>query len=402
MRHLRLHHRECGTTIIEVLVALLVLSLGAAAVATLQHRLRLNANLAEQRSEAVRIAQSDIEAMRAQEPTSAPPASIAHSDADLADPSQAAFQVDRTLREDHGLRTVDVGVSWTDPAGQAQKLRLTTAIATVPFAFSGALSKGAGALELARVGGRSPRIPPEARRMADGRSVFRPRSDGTVAWIFDDASGLVVSRCGLATTTSPLSSSPEPEMGNCIPVAGGMLLSGIVRQSLAVPPDPSHASEMPLPLEVDLDLLGGPYPTPAECISEAQMTVALETPAGEHLIAVPVSATPASLGASSWTKLGDRFVAYHCVVTPIAGRWSGRSRVVPHGWSVGLSASERKVCRYTTSHHSDGAVATQNAAHPDTYHDVDGPLMQQNFLLVRGDQACPSQLSDQATVQHQP
>ena len=54
-----------GIGLIEALLAFLVLSLGMLAIARLQSDLRSNAELARQRSEAVRIAQQEIETLRA-------------------------------------------------------------------------------------------------------------------------------------------------------------------------------------------------------------------------------------------------------------------------------------------------------------------------------------------------
>jgi hypothetical protein len=63
--------------------------------------------------------------------------------------------------------------------------------------------------------------------------------------------------------------------------------------------------------------------------------------------AVPLDAVPASLGLVSWLDTGDRHVAYRCIVTPRAdGRWSGRSALVPAGWTIGSGSGDRRVCRY--------------------------------------------------------
>ena len=69
--------------------------------------------------------------------------------------------------------------------------------------------------------------------------------------------------------------------------------------------------------------------------------------------------------------------------------------------------SDRKVCRYSADQDGSGAVDS-NAEHPNEYKDVDRSLMQQNFLIVRGDQSCPvatkgdTVFADLSTVQHQP
>ncbi|MEQ1804904.1 MAG: pilus assembly protein PilV, partial [Burkholderiaceae bacterium] len=61
----RTRRAQRGTTLLEGLVAFLVLSLGMLSVVRVQTQMRLNTDVARQRSEAVRIAQEDIERLRA-------------------------------------------------------------------------------------------------------------------------------------------------------------------------------------------------------------------------------------------------------------------------------------------------------------------------------------------------
>ena len=106
--------------------------------------------------------------------------------------------------------------------------------------------------------------------------------------------------------------------------------------------------------------------------------------------AVPLDAVPASLGLVSWLDTGDRHLAYRCVVTPRAdGRWSGRSALLPAGWTIGSGSGDRRVCRYVADSDGSGAIDA-NIEHPLDYVDVAGSLLAQNFLVVRGDQACPA------------
>ena len=124
---------------------------------------------------------------------------------------------------------------------------------------------------------------------------------------------------------------------------------------------------------------------------------------------------PASVGVAEWTELGERYVTYQCVV-PVrgaAGRWSGRSHLVPLGWAIGTTADTHRVCRYTSDLDRSGSIE-RNDEHPATYSAVDRTLQQQNFLVIRGDQTCPvgtatridtGDVSDAAafsTAQHQP
>jgi hypothetical protein len=110
--------------------------------------------------------------------------------------------------------------------------------------------------------------------------------------------------------------------------------------------------------------------------------------------AVPLDAVPASLGLASWVETGDRHLAYRCIVTPRAdGRWSGRSAIAPSGWSLGGGSGDRRVCRYVADADGSGAIDA-NIEHPADYVDVAGALLAQNFLVVRGDQACPAGSGD--------
>jgi 2-polyprenyl-6-methoxyphenol hydroxylase-like FAD-dependent oxidoreductase len=61
---------------------------------------------------------------------------------------------------------------------------------------------------------------------------------------------------------------------------------------------------------------------------------------------------------------------------------------VPLGWSLGTTAADHQVCRYTTDLARSGAI-DRNEEHPSTYTAVDRSLQQQNFLVIRGDQHCP-------------
>ena len=59
MRHQR------GTTLLEALIAFLVLSLGILTIGRVQTHLRLGSDIARQRAEAVRLGQEELENLRA-------------------------------------------------------------------------------------------------------------------------------------------------------------------------------------------------------------------------------------------------------------------------------------------------------------------------------------------------
>ena len=158
-----------------------------------------------------------------------------------------------------------------------------------------------------------------------------------------------------------------------------------MRFSTSGAPLAAQATEAPAAVAVALTLTGSDYPAPPWCASEAVETAG-----------------------------GDRHVAYHCVVYPPAsGLWSGRTTLTPAGWTLGTGPDDRRVCRYSSDQDGSGAIDT-NAEHPAAYANVDASLTHQNFLVIRGNEACPSGTPvrleagsapihvNLATVQHQP
>jgi hypothetical protein len=96
-----------------------------------------------------------------------------------------------------------------------------------------------------------------------------------------------------------------------------------------------------------------------------------------------------------------------------APRWSGRLDLVAVGWTLAAGgATGYRVCRYSADHDRNGRI--DNPEHPAAYAAVDGPLGDQNFLIVRAAASCPVDASvspvlglggnwlDDGTVAHQP
>ncbi|WP_280151070.1 prepilin-type N-terminal cleavage/methylation domain-containing protein [Piscinibacter sp. XHJ-5] len=361
-----------GVSLIESLAAFVVLSLGMLGMARLQTHMEQDADLARQRSEAVRLAQQDMEQLRAFAAVSA--ASGVRSYADISPvqsamaqaPGQASntsYRLERRVLEEAGsaLKTATVLVHWNDRTGQSQNVVLQSAIAGTPPALSGALPLNADQPPMHPVHGRSPRIPASARKLGDGRSLLEPVTGGATAFLLSDATGRITERCSrrAAEGGEVADVTPVLDPQACMHL-DALLLSGWIRFSLAAPPTAS-GMDRPLPLSMSLALSDvGSGGTP-ECFTEPH----------------------------------ERIVAYHCVIAT-SRPWSGRSAVVPQGWTVGTAAGAYKVCRYVADQDSSGAI-DRNAEHPEHYSNVDVSLMQQNFLVIHGDQACPD-----STVQHEP
>jgi len=323
--------RQRGATLVEALVAFLVLSVGIVVVSQVHAHLRLHADIARQRAEAVRFAQQDIEAFRGFA-TLAPAAGMRSYDAlatatqpvtpPAGDPTTTAYTLSRGVNVEDGFKTARVAVQWTDTAGMAQHSTLDTVVAGVDPTLATSLTIPRA--DIRGVAGRAPAIPAGAVPLGDGRSVYKPLDTGTLAWVFDDLSGALRSTCTVPAAT-PTAQLVASDLGDCAP-STEVLLGGVVRFDAGI---------APLPLDVELVLTGTEYTVPPLCTAELHKVVDVPTAVGARRHEVPVGATPAVLGAASWSDTGERFVAYHCVIVPAQGRWSGRSHLQPKGWTIG-------------------------------------------------------------------
>ncbi len=424
-----------GTSLLEAVLAFAVLAGGALSMSRLQHHLHVHADVARQRSEAVRIAQHDIESMRAYTTVhAAHEAASADTDYDRMTsairsidqldgaPLNAVYQLTRQLDTgadagadagaDTGtdtsnplrLKSTTSRVTWTARDGSAQRAVLHSAIAGTDPVMTGALNLAPGASSGTTDHARTRGLPPGAVDLGNGRSAFKPDARGTTALLFDHASGVVVASCEVPARVAANDLRPE-HLSACREVSA-RLLSGVVRFSNARPPDAANANDAPLAVALSVALSDAPSVAtsvalsvaPAEpataaspwCHTEAQKTVQIRAVDGIQRMAVAIGAVPADVGAADWTDLGERFVAYHCLVpvTRAATHWSGASTLVPNGWTLGTAATDHRVCRYT-AHPGGNAAADLNDAHPAVYHQVRHTLLQQNFLVIAGDQSCP-------------
>lgn len=350
--------RDRGITLIEALVAVLVLSLGLLVVAQLPPHWRAHAELARQRSEATRIAQQEMERLRA---GTAIVGGVRAIDADAA-ASLTAYRLERHVDAARVPNAADVAITvgWTDRRGEAHAVTLASVVARIDPALSGAAVLAPRGGTTAGPAARSIAIPLGAKRLGDGRSVLKPAPDATEAWVFDDRSGALAQRCTGIAAAKPTADLETTDLSACTS-AVGMLVSGEVHFSVALPPSADAANDAPLPLSLALVLDGGPPAIAPWCVTETVATAA------------------------------ERYVGYRCVVIPPVGvrSWSGRTEVVPSGWSIGTGASDWRVCRYARDLDGSGTV-DRNAEHPPIYQNVDRTLARQNFLVVRGNAPCPA------------
>lgn len=373
-----------GIALIEALVALTVTALGVVAVLGIQSVLRQNADLAKQRAEAVRLAQEEIERWRSFDPTPAAGSSGTLAYSGLATGSNlpvagsnTVFTVSRVVTDSAApvYRALSVRVDWNDRNGQDQRVVLNTNIGNIPPELGATAAIPAEGKPVARAGGRHGGIPPGAKRLSATQSGFRPPQDTSLAvavvWIFDHVTG-VIQVCNSSATSS--ADITLAGLSNC-DTTRHQLLAGFLRFAL--------------PMQADN--LTPRAPTAAD--AEQPVWLPLLPPDALSVMVRRTAPTPL-LDVGCFTDLRSTFVAYFCAVpvSPLATAqpiWSGRAMVTGSAVLTDdpllVDANRVRVCRYTR-YDDDRTVASgsiRNEEHPLDYLDVDGPLLNQNFLIIR-------------------
>lgn len=380
-----------GVSLIEALVAMAVMAFGMLGVVGMQSTLRFNADVSRQRAEAVRIAQQEMETLRAYDGFTAVPSDgilqfeeiVSAGPTELTDlAGEAGANTTFTLETDVAAspadspprRDVVVTVSWVDRRGAAQQVRLSSQISYYPPELTAMPAKRGDRGPLARPGGRNTAIPRDATPHGTGTSAFTPPGApaGTL-WIFNNNTGLIVQTCLPA--------------GTCA-VADAILLSGNVAFALPT----------------------GRFPLPEDA---AEPLDAIPTGfAGAKLQAVRVSGAGVR-GTVTGCFMGPSLAApttrlsYYCAITrPFRGSLQltdvpllvadphpafptapGATEPAPTDATV----SKYRLCRYTSApgnptNLGSGTSAipaeTHNSRHPWHYINADRSYTDRNFLVI--------------------
>lgn len=349
--------QQAGISLIEALVALAVMAFGMLGVVGLQAIMRQNADVSKQRSEAVRIAQEEIEKVRAFSVLTAPvvaesePIPVAYEALDDASvvgqldyTTNTSFTVTRTVVPAESLRmkSVIVTVDWTDRMDKPQRVQLSTNLAGIAPESAGSLSvPPAFGKVLRQALGRSTSIPVAAVDASDKlTSSFSPAAG--ITWVFNNSSGLITSICNPALVCTPTSA---------------LLLSGFVRFAASA--------------------------TTAEAETPTGSAVAVD------LQVITTSPSVATIACYSQAQSGH--VAYYCAMPVVATStptmtWSGKLDLVSSaGFPIATALADTanthfKVCRYTPV--QSDTPPRGNVDHPLTYSNVAIALTQQNFLAI--------------------
>jgi type IV pilus modification protein PilV len=253
--------RQRGFTLIEALVALLVMAFGMLAIAGMQATLSRASEVAKQRSEAVRLAQMKIEQLRSFEQITADAGKVDYasdvvSGNDTFSPTVGAYATntsfDRvwTVTRDgvnapaadgsDPQKWVSVVVTWNDRTGQQQRVQLTTVISRADPVNLGTLYTGSNITEPLKPKGRNIDIPYPAVSLPGDKSAFKP-PPSTNNYVFDNVSGDVLGFCTDAAIAdavnngTAISFTGTPTTGCTVQPA--YVLSGYIRFLNSVPPD---------------------------------------------------------------------------------------------------------------------------------------------------------------------
>ena len=318
-----------GITLVESLVGVLLLSLGLLGALRMQSWLRLTDDVAQQRTEAVRLAQQDLEQVRGFADAAAFRA-ITHQHREAAH-STTNYTLHRTVSADAVLKNSLVAVSWRDRSGSTQTVQLHSSLNGLSPVYSAALALPRQDMTL------SPRhqLPAGARRLSEGRSVLKPSTGSNVAWIINNATGEVNAECSVPATLAA-SDITEADLTRCTDLTA-RLLRGYIRFSLGPVPDAQHANDAPLALTLT--------PARARCQTE------------------PVR------------HANERYLAYTCLL-PVGT--TEPLHIEPEGWAFGATTTTYKACRYAHANPSaphNYLVIRGDAACP-------GPQPQHNGVSV--------------------
>jgi len=385
-----------GASLVEAMVALAVMAFGMLALVGVQATLRMNNDLAKQRSEATMIATENVERLRnyftlfpAATPDGSSWTEIAGQTVAAYTPvgsiGNTSYRVERTVNTDAATRqkVYRVEVSWPDRTGVTQRVVLDGMVWGVVPELSALLAVPTRPSAISQVNGRDVTIPAGAVDIDGGLSRFIPPGSTSVAWLFD-------------RTTGALKVCDPDGVSNC---RLARFISGEVRFHRPTAPGVITAADAENPQGPSWNLADGP--------SAMSMTFPINlTGVTKECYADAYNAAqllPAALPRVTAIK-------YYCAVYSGATLgWGGQlnpSLVDPANGNAavatGTAADQAKVCRYTTASNE----FTHNENHPKTYcivasntlagslscnrTRVNGNLINQNFLVIPGDRDCPT------------
>jgi hypothetical protein len=236
-----------GVSLVEALVAMAVMGFGMLAIVGVQSTLRFNADISKQRAEATRLAEFDLETIRAFSKVTdgGTAADEFDSIADIPLTTISGAELNATFRrtrtvidtqDDSGRvvnKTVRVLVQWEDRTGANRSIEMHDLITRVDPVLSGFVKAERPLTAIGRRNGRHPTIPSDAIGLPgdSGKSIFLPRNSGDRGWVFNNATGAITHTCvGVPGYTAVEAATVT---SNCTELTVvGQLVSGVIRFNL--------------------------------------------------------------------------------------------------------------------------------------------------------------------------
>lgn len=238
---------QAGVSLLEALIALVVMSFGMLGLAAMQLNLSRSADVAKQRSEALRIAEERIELARSFTQLTASVGAVdwTNLQTDVASPATVTTNATYTVTVamggavTDGARPINVQVAWADRAGETQSVALSTVISRTDPRDPGFVGNPLPLNRpLKRPKNRNINIPLAAIALPGGRSAYELAPGNTI--VFSDLSGSVIERCtGIVDATSYVAGT-----AGCT-VFDAYILAGYVTGAITPAGTPTPAASAP-------------------------------------------------------------------------------------------------------------------------------------------------------------
>ena len=408
MRHRSYRAHSRGFTLIEALIALLVMAFGMLSLVGMQSMLSRNADTAKQRTEAQRLAEEKLECLRAYTQIAASTTTaatrncmgallavdtwsgMATAASDPLNPLTSTFSNTSYARSwtvggatTDPMRTVKVTVAWTDRSGVSQTYTSSSVISQSNPDNEGALGFPLPQnTNLKRPKNRNINIPVPAVDLGGGLSSYQISS--TLAVIFSNNTGYVIQKCTAVVTAANYANNTAGCTNyNAYVIAG--YISGDSTWT------GSYLTFPPTGINTDAVTGWDNSGSPAKTIS---CSYPLDTARDQNNSNI---ATNAIVG----------FKYFLCVIPVTSGgTWSGTMRLA--GMTTGNNGSKWLVCRFQ---YPSSTFQNDNERNVQPYVNVNGSLDSQNYYIVQGS-SCPTvsvttgngpsqQTTSVATVLHQ-
>jgi len=359
---------QLGFTILEALVAVVIMGFGILSIAGMQASMSRNADNAKQRTEAVRLAQEKIETFRSytgiistlvgQSSTSSAAlnwdALTNGTEIINSNSANAIYTRNWTFGGNFSdsMRGLTINVIWTDRAGDIQTISLSSIVSKIDPAYSGFLGFPLPLnTNLKRPKNRSIDIPIPAISINNTGHSYISWNGSTGGYlVFNDTSGDIVQKCSVLPTAASIPTAINLPLPGCTQF-NGYLLTGYITGDSAL--NVNLVSKIVVPFNNQKFISDTP---------ECSVGIAFDQNNGT---------------AIANTKY------YACLIEPTddintistTRVWSGR---IDLAGVTSTSLAGTYTCRFTTD--ADTGV---NDNHPAIYSSVDKSLDNQNFYISR-------------------